>query len=60
VLSRVKTLAVSSAGDSVVPTEAREAELRILLAFVLLGAVVAAATVLVPPGVLRSQRGRVG
>ena len=60
VLSRVRTLDISPASESVLPTDARQAELRIILAFVLLGAVVAAATVLVPIGVLRPQKGRVG
>lgn len=60
VLSRVRTLATSSADDSVLPAGAREAELRILLAFLLLGAVVAATTVLVPTDALRPRRGGVG
>lgn len=60
VLSRVRPLAASPACDSVVPAEAREAELRILLAFVLLGAVAAAATVLVPTDVFRQRTGGVG
>lgn len=58
VLSRVRTLATSE--DSVVPTGAREAELRVLLAFVLLGAVVAAATVLLPTGAPRPRKDTVG
>lgn len=60
VLSRVRTLATSTAGDSVLPANAREAELRILLAFVLLSAVVAAATVFVPTEVFRPRKDRVG
>lgn len=59
-LSRVRALDISTPDASVLPVEAREAELRVLLAFLLLGAVVAAATVLVPTEVLRPRRGEVG
>ena len=59
VLSRVRSLDAPPAGDVVPPVEAREAELRILLAFVLLGAVVAAATSLMPAGVFRQRKDRV-
>lgn len=59
VLSRVQTLTTSQPGESIMPFEAREAELRVLLTFVLLGAVVVAATVLVPTGVLQQRRDRV-
>lgn len=60
VLSRVRSLATAPAGDSVLPTGAREAELRVLLAFVLLGAVVAAATVLLPTGTPTPRKDVVG
>jgi hypothetical protein len=56
-LFRVRALATPSAGDH---PASREAELRVLLAFVLLGAVVAAATVFLPAGLLPLQKRRVG
>jgi hypothetical protein len=60
-LLRVRTLAATpSTGDPGLPTTAREAELRVPLAFVLLGAVVAAATVFLPAGLLPPQKRRVG
>lgn len=59
-LLRVRTLTAPSTGEPVLSATTREAELRILLAFVLLGAVVAAATVFLPSGLLPQQKGRVG
>src|SRR5689334_14068938 len=56
-LLRVRAMAPPPAGDH---PASREAELRVLLAFVLLGAVVAAATALLPTGLLPLRKRRVG
>ncbi|MFC3896618.1 hypothetical protein ACFOWZ_34515 [Lentzea rhizosphaerae] len=57
-LLRVRALATPPTGDPL-PATGREAELRILLAFLLLGAVVAVATVFLPTGLVPPRKGRV-
>ncbi|SDF31683.1 hypothetical protein SAMN05216553_10160 [Lentzea fradiae] len=56
-LSRLRT---TTACSTTAEGKGREAELRLLLAFVLLGAVVAVATTLLPPEALRPRKGEMG